>query len=182
VSALIKTPGLSSIGYLLGIVIFSTYTIARTENRSRALDLEIVLMYSIGITGFSQISNFVMHAFFGEMVARSIGWPAGNLFQLEVAGANLAIGLIGFLGFWRMDFWLPYLIAKTVFGWTAGVAHIVDLVGRGNAAVGNAGPILYLDFLIPLALIGLYIAYRRSAQDTPSVVRIRPLSARRTRS
>ncbi len=86
-------------------------------------------MYSIGITGFSQISNFVLHAFFGEMVARSIGWPTGSLFQLEVAGANLAIGLLGFLGFWRMDFWLPYLIAKAVFGWTAGVAHVIDLTG-----------------------------------------------------
>ncbi len=47
--------------------------------------------------------------------------------------------------------------------------------------MGNAGPILYLDFLIPLVLIGLYIAYRRIAQDAADVVRIRPLSERRAR-
>jgi hypothetical protein len=83
----------------VAIVGFSAYTISRTKNRTRALDLEVVLMYSIGIIGFSGISNFVLHAFFGETIAQSIGWPAGNLFQLEVAGANLAIGLIGFFGF-----------------------------------------------------------------------------------
>jgi len=40
-----------------------------------------------------------------------------------VSGANLPIGLIGFLRFWRRDFWLPFLVAKALFGWTAGGPH-----------------------------------------------------------
>jgi len=175
-----STPGVSALLYIVAIVAFSSFTIGRTKNRTRAINLEIVLMYSIGIIGFSGISNFVFHAFFGEMIAQSIGWPAGNLFQLEVAGANLAIGLIGFLGFWRRDFWLPFLIAKTIFSWTAGAAHIIDLVGQGNAAIGNAGPILYLDFLLPATLLIIYVIYARALQEPAGVVRIRPLSTRMT--
>jgi hypothetical protein len=177
---LLSIPGVSALLYIVAIAVFSAYTIARTTNRSRALNLEIVLMYAIGIIGFSGISNFVLHAFFGEMIAESIGWPAGNLFQLEVAGANLAIGMIGFLGFWRRDFWLAFLIAKALFSWTAGVAHIIDLVAEQNAAIGNAGPILYLDFLVPGVLLAIYAAYVRALQEPLGVVRIRPLSTRRS--
>ncbi len=171
-----STPGVSVLLYALGIAAFSAYTIARTTNRTRAMALEIVLMYSVGIIGFSGMSNFVIHAFFGETIAHSIGWPAGNLFQLEVAGANLAIGLVGFLGFWRRDFWLPFLVAKAVFSWTAGAAHLIDLIGHGNAAVGNAGPILYLDFLVPVVLLVIYAVYARALAEPPGAVRIRPLS------
>ncbi len=175
-----STPGVSALFYIVAIAAFSAYTIVRTKNRTRAMDLEIVLMYSIGIVGFNGISNFVVHAFFGEMVARSIGWPAGNLFQLEVAGANLAIGLVGFLGFWRRDFWLPFLIAKAAFSWTAGAAHVLDLVGRSNDAVGNAGPILYLDFLMPVVLLVIYAVYARGLAEPEGAVRIRPLATRRS--
>lgn len=175
---ILSTPGASTLLAVVVIVIFAAVTIARTQNRSRAMDLEIILMYSIGIIGFTGLTGFVVHAFFGEAVAESIGWQTGSLFQLEVAGANLAIGLIGFLGFWRRDFWLPFLIAKTVFSWTAGVAHIIDLVQRRNEAIGNAGPILYLDFLIPVVLWGLYIGYRRALDEPSATVRIRPLADR----
>jgi hypothetical protein len=175
-----STPGVSALAYIVAIVAFSAYTIARTKNRTQAMSLEIVLMYSVGIIGFNGMSNFVVHAFFGESVAQSIGWPAGNLFQLEVAGANLAIGLVGFLGFWRRDFWLPFLIAKAVFSWTAGAAHVIDLVGRNNAAVGNAGPILYLDFLVPAALLVVYAVYARALREPEGAVRIRPLSTRKS--
>lgn len=56
----------------MAIVVFSAFTIARTKNRTRAMNLEIVLMYSIGIIGFSGISNFVLHAFFGDMIAATL--------------------------------------------------------------------------------------------------------------
>lgn len=176
-----STPGASTLLAVVVIVIFAAVTIARTQNRCRAMELEIILMYSIGIIGFTGLTSFVVHAFFGEAVAESIGWPTGSLFQLEVAGANLAIGLIGFLGFWRRDFWLPFLIAKTVFSWTAGVAHIIDVVQRRNEAIGNAGPILYLDFLIPLVLWGLYLGYRRALNEPSDTVRVQPLADRISR-
>lgn len=173
-------PGVSAVLYILAIVGFSAFTITRTKNRTRALDLEVVLMFSIGIIGFNGMANFVLHAFFGEAIAESIGWPAGNLFQLEVAGANLAIGLLGFLGFWRRDFWLPFLITKAVFSWTAGTAHVIDLIGRRNVAVGNAGPILYLDFLLPVILLAIYSVYVRALREPVGAVRTRPLSTRRS--
>lgn len=177
----LSTPGVLALLSILAIVAFSAHTIARTKNRTITIDLEVVLMYSIGIIGFSGMSNFAIQAFFGETIAQSIGWPAGNPFQLEVAGANLAIGLTGFLGFRRRDFWLPFLVAKAVFSWTAGATRVIDLVGRRNAAIGNAGPILYLDFLVPVVLLVIYAVYARVLHEPVGAVPIRPLSTRESR-
>ena len=94
-------------------------------------------MVTFGIGGFASITSFIAHFFFSDMVASSIGWPLGSPFQKEVAGANLAVGLLVFLGFWRRDFWLPYVISKTAFLWIAGIAHVVDLLQHHNLATGN---------------------------------------------
>ena len=149
----------------LGSVVLATAIhLTRTRAWSRQRTIELLLLYSMGIAGFRSIfSGFVMHFFFADQVAESIGWAAGSPFQTEVAFANLAIGTLGAATFWRRDFWLPYLIVSTIFGWGAGFTHLLDMIEHGNDAPNNAGPILYADFLMPVARIGLYVLYRRSA-------------------
>ena len=174
---LLNLPGASFIPVWAGILLFSGLHMARSRDRTPGARLEIFLMYMIGIGGFAGITNFVMHAFFADQVAATIGWPPGSPFQLEVAGANLAIGVIGALGFWRRDFWLPTLIAKLCFGWTAGATHLLDLLRNANDAPNNAGPILYLNFLIPVLGLALYALYRRRRPvDPPGFVRIAPIA------
>jgi hypothetical protein len=138
---------------LLGIVVSSLVIVARLGERTRGKVFETVAMVTFGVGGFSSIVAFVMHFFFSDLVASSIGWPSGSPFQKEVAGANLAVGLLGFLGFWRRDFWLPYVISKTAFLLIAGITHVTDLVQRQNLAPGNAGLTLYMDFVWPLVYI-----------------------------
>lgn len=169
-------PGYNLYGLILGILISAGIHIGRSKGLSNQQKAEIVLMYTVGITGFNGFTGFIVHTVFADAVANSIGWPAGNLFQLEVAGANLGIGLIGFLGFWRRDFWLPYILAKLGFSWTAGAAHVIDIVERGNFSVNNAGPILYWDFLLPVVLLALYLYQRRDSKaEQGGFVRMRPL-------
>jgi hypothetical protein len=146
---------------LLGIIISSGVIISRLKERTPGKVFEVIAMVTFGIGGFASITSFVLHFFFSDMVASSIGWPSGSPFQKEVAGANLAVGLLGFLGFWRRDFWLPYVIAKTAFLWIAGIVHVVDLVQHQNLATGNAGLTLYMDFIWPLIyLLLLWLAAR----------------------
>ena len=114
------------------------------------------------------------HTVFANDVAASIGWPAGNPFQTEVGFANLAIGIVGFACFWRYDFWLPAIVAKSVFAWGAGLTHVLDIVRTGNLESNNAGPILVWDFLLPVVMVALYIL-ARPARDriviTPAMYR-----------
>lgn len=147
---------------IAGILLGAAVHFALSRQRSGAWALELLLMYSMGVAGFRGIFNgFLMHIVWADQLAESIGWPAGNPFQMEVAFANLAIGVLGALCFFRRDVWLPYLIASTIFAWGAGFTHIVDMVNHGNFAPNNAGPILWADFLIPAARILLYVLWRR---------------------
>ena len=149
---------------LLSITIFSVLFISRLKERTPGKVVEIIAMVTFGISGFYSIVSFVMHFFFSDMVASSIGWPLGSPFQKEVGGANLAVGLLGYLGFWRRDFWLPYVISKSAFLWIAGITHVIDLVENNNFAPGNAGLTLYMDFIWPLIYILLLWLIKRYGQ------------------
>lgn len=144
------------------VLFFSLLQIYLRKVKSLSQRLEIFAVHLYGIGGFSGIVSFFMHTLYADRLAESIGWPAGNPFQTEVAVANLAIGVLGFMVFFRRDFMLPYVIAASIFGIGAGITHIVDIMQSANFAPGNAGPILYADFFAPLLRIGLYIAYARS--------------------
>lgn len=153
--------------YFIGVVISVGVHLRAQPTHNRPDLVRVLSMYTIGITGFSGIMGFFAHTLFADAVAASIGWPAGSPFQTEVAGANLAIGLIGFLGFWFRSFWLPYIIAKTAFLWTAAATHIIDLVEHNNFAPNNAGPTLWWDIFLPVCLIALYWGQRTSTLPLP---------------
>ncbi len=175
IATITSIPGWHLYMLYIFIALFAGVHIARDGERRPSHRAEIVLMYMVGIIGFSGISGFIGHTVFADQLAESIGWAAGSPFQTEVAGANLAIGLIGGLGFWRRDFWLPYIIAKTTFGFTAGVVHILDIVNHANFAQNNIG-VLSMNFIIPLLMIALYI-YIRGGSPKRHKLDYRPLQA-----
>lgn len=152
---------------VLGIAISTWAQLRGRKEITHAQVIETISMNTFGITGFASIISFFMHFFLADRVAQSIGWDAGSPFQLEVAGANLAVGLVGFAGFWRRDFWLPYVVSKTAFLWVAGITHIIDLVNHNNFAPGNAGLTLYMDFIWPLIYTTLLALLHRYGKESP---------------
>lgn len=140
------------------------------QERTPARFVETSLLYILGIGGFSGIVSGLLHIILGDQLAESIGWPSDNLFQWEVGFASIAIGAIGCLCFWRRDFWLPVVIARSIFALGAGLTHIVDLFGRGNYALGNAGPVLYAAFLVPMILTALMWLHKSYERGRPASV------------
>ena len=170
-------PGWNMLLPLAGILVFSVIHLRGDRTRDRARTYEVVLMYAVGIIGFTGIVGFFVHTLGADAAAESIGWPVGSPFQQEVAGANLAIGVIGFLGFWRRDFWLPFLLAKAIFASAAGVVHVGDIVANGNLAPNNAGLILVADFLVPIAMLALYaLMVRARGPVNPGWMPTQPLA------
>ena len=157
-------PGWQVYGWVVAISVPALIHIRHAGPLDRSGRSEIVLMYVLGVSGAIGIFNALLHTAFASEVAATIGWPAGNPFQTEVGFANLAIGIVGFACFWRHDFWLPAIAAKSVFAWGAGVTHVIDIVRSGNTSSNNAGPILAWDFLLPVVAISLYVL-ARAARD-----------------
>jgi hypothetical protein len=123
--------------------------------------VEIFLLWFLVITvGILSVFFFISHTVFAATTAASIGWPADNPFQSEVAVANLTIATLGILCYWiRGNFWVATVIAFSVQWLGAAVVHIRDVVVAANYAPNNAGMTLYLDILMPMILIGLLVYY-----------------------
>ena len=75
------------------------YRYERPRTGGRAAEILLIWLLVINI-GFGGLYAFSGHLFAADEVAASIGWPAGNPFQTEVAVANLAIGTLGILSYW----------------------------------------------------------------------------------
>lgn len=170
-------PGWQVYVWILAIAVPATFHLLKVRNLDRARRCEAVLMFVLGVSGAIGMCNVLLHTVFADGVAASIGWPAGNPFQTEVGFANLAIGIVGFACFWRYDFWLPALIAKSVFAWGVAATHVRDIVGAGNLASNNAGPILAWDVLLPVVMIALYVL-ARPARDRVVITPARYWSTR----
>lgn len=121
----------------------------------------------LGVVG---IWSFIAHTVFAAQVAVSIGWLAGNPFQQEVAVTNLAIGVLGLLSV-RMNqsFRLATIISFSIFMIGAGIGHVYQLVVFNDTAINNAGAVMYLDFIVPVIMVILYIIrYEKGPGDSSS--------------
>ncbi|HEY9213689.1 MAG TPA: DUF6790 family protein [Ancylobacter sp.] len=120
--------------------------------------LRTILLFPVGLMG---LWAFTGHVFFAERTAASIGW-ATSPFQFEVGMANLGIGLAGVIGAFVASPGFRAAVGVVMIGFLggAGVGHLVQIAQTGDMAAGNAGPILYTDFLTPLAVLGLLLLQR----------------------
>jgi hypothetical protein len=102
---------------------------------------------------------------FPERAAQAIGWRPSP-FQFEIEVANLAIGVAGlYAAFQSFEARFATNLVLACFLIVAGIGHIRDMVASDNFAPGNAGPILFTDFLTPAAIFVLALIAVRSEQD-----------------
>jgi hypothetical protein len=147
---------LSLVFLVLGLVVGAIHLYLDKQPRTKGRVAEIFLLWMLVITvGVLSVFFFISHTLLAKTTAQSIGWPAGNPFQSEVAMANLAIATLGILCYWmRGSFWVATVIAFSVQWLGAAVVHIREIVVAADYAPNNAGMTLYLDILIPVILIG----------------------------
>ncbi len=133
--------------------------------RQRRLEIAFILLFGIGVAG-SGIASFFGHLFLSDLVADAVGWPSGSPFQLEMAFANLVLGLLGIVATSRRDgFREATVIAVTVLGVGASIVHLMDILATGNLAPGNTVQNI-ANLIKPAFLIPLLIALRR-AEHSP---------------
>lgn len=150
------------------IISISTHLILTREKNRKESVIELVTIYTIGLSGwFAIVGGILGHMIFADEVAGSIGWPLNSGFQMELGFAVVGIGIIGFIGFWVKEFWLPYIITRSIFLWGAGFTHILHIIKHQNSSPSNVGIVLIWDIIFPIILIVLYALYNRSKKREP---------------
>lgn len=148
---------------LIVIIISISVHLYNTRNTQRKESvIEIITIYVIGLSGwFGIMSGLFGHIIYADQVATSIGWPVNSGFQMELGFASIGIGIVGFLSFWNREYWLPSIIMRFIFGWGAGLTHILHMVQHNNFSPSNTGIVVYWDFIWPLISVVLYALCRR---------------------
>ncbi len=145
-------------------VLISKFTNKPLDNQ-RIVEI-FLLTFLVLSVGIGSIWAFIGHAFISSQVAANIGWASGSPFQLEVAFANLSIGVIGVLCYWiRGNFWTATVISSSIFLLGAAYGHIINMLQFANYAPGNAGAVLYMDIIGPIILVALFIVYKVMGKD-----------------
>lgn len=159
---------------LIGAVLHLFLSKTRTKNRIFEVFL---LWFLVVMVGIGSIWAFMGHIFFADMVAATIGWPAGSPFQFEVGIANLSYGILGLLCWkFRDNFWTATVIAISTFYLGDAYGHIANIMQTGNIAAGNAGYALYADISVPIVLICLLIAYKSTYKKQTGLIESEELS------
>jgi hypothetical protein len=167
---------LSLVFLVLGLVVGTIHLYLDKQPRTKGRVAEIFLLWMLVVTvGVLSVFFFISHTLLAKTTAQSIGWPAGNPFQSEVAVANLTIATLGILCYWiRGNFWVATVIAFSVQWLGAAVVHIREIVVAADYAPNNAGMTLYLDILMPMILIALLVYYEHVRSDEPGISPMEP--------
>lgn len=119
--------------------------------------LSWLLLLPIGIGG---LWSAFFHLAYPEMTARFIGWE-NSPFQFEVGMADLAFGVAGCAAFRAsFGFRAATVLVNAIFLLGDAAGHVRQMMAAGNFAPGNAGPVFYLDIILPLASIALLLMSR----------------------
>ena len=129
---------------------------------SRLAIAETYLLYLLVVyVGVMGVVTFVFHVFFPVWTSASIGWSTSP-YEYEVGMADLTIGVLGILCIWfRGNFWLATAIANAVWLLGDAVGHVRQVIEHNNHAMNNSGLFLYLEFAVPLIILGLMGYVRR---------------------
>jgi hypothetical protein len=131
-----------------------------------------LLLLPVGLGG---LWSAFFHLAYPEMAARFIGWQ-DSPFQFEVGMADLAIGIAGCAAFRASHgFQAATVLVNAVFLLGDAAGHVRQMIAADNYASGNAGPVFYLDIILPLATIVLLLvsAGERAAGRPPGRKRFR---------
>src|SRR3989339_2090279 len=118
----------------------------RTRVRVAEIFLQYIFFLEVGVEG---VLGFLAHLFYPSITASYMGWAQGSQFQLEVAFALLAFGVLGIMSWWiRKDFWVATGIGASLFAMGAAIVRVRDIVLFDNYAPGNAGAVLFNNDII----------------------------------
>lgn len=142
--------------FVLGLIIAVVKVLRWKGHRSASvvsgIFVNTFIFYALGV---AFAINFVMHSFFGNYAAKTIGW-AQSPFQLELAFSSLAFAVIAFLVYSRRGQFrakVGVIVAAVVSGLGDAAGHVYQMVVNDDYAVNNTGLLLIGD--ITINVVGL---------------------------
>jgi hypothetical protein len=149
---------LTHLPVLLFIAAFALALFMKRPARFAARLLDWLLLLSVGV---ETLWAGIFHVFFPNVAARSIGWSVSP-FQFEIGVADIAIGIVAILSFWRsLDFKAAVIGYISLFYAGVAIGHVHEAISAGNFAPNNFGLLLALTVIKMVLLPILYMTVKK---------------------
>lgn len=149
------------LGNLIPLMFAAAFIVAyfvKQPARYEARLLDWLLLLFIGIGG---VWSGIFHVFFPEIASKSIGW-APSPFETEIGIADMAMGVVAIVAFWRsMEFKAAVIVYVVVFYVGVAINHVYEALMAGNIAANNFGLLLICTVVSIFLLPGLYFRARQ---------------------
>ncbi|MCV3739439.1 hypothetical protein OCK02_25185 [Rhizobium sp. TRM96647] len=124
--------------------------------------LSWLLLLSVGA---EMIWGGFFHVFLPQVAAAQIGWQVSP-FQFEIGVADLSIGVVAVLSFWRsLSFKAAVVLYLVLFNIGVAIGHVREAVVNANFSPDNFGLLLLLTIIkVPLLAWLLWKAYREERE------------------
>ncbi len=155
---------------ILPLLLAIAHILLDKQAHTPARRIETFMIYLLAISvGANGLGGAFGHIFLSDLVAKSVGWPTGSPFQLEMGFANLVIGVLGLIAVGQRDgFRTATILSTTIIGLGATGVHLWDIAATGNLSPGNTIQNLG-NLLDPILLICLtWFAARTTDPDAES--------------
>ena len=166
--------------FVIGLLVALVQILRMRDRRTAGVVSGILLnSYVFWAIGIAQTINFVMHSFFGDYAAKTIGW-AQSPFQLELAFTSLGMGVAAIILHGvrsQLRAKAALVIATAIFAYGAAGGHIYQMIANRDFAANNSGLLLAMDIVIPtvgLALVIWHGLVRRSEPARTDAVTVAP--------
>ncbi len=111
-------PHIGTFLYIVILVPLSAWQHIRLKKKTKRRErIKIFLWYFVVILiGFVGLWNFIGHTVLADSVAKSIGWPTGSPFQIELAFYTLGTAVAALMAIWLRGHMITALvISKSIF-------------------------------------------------------------------
>ncbi len=115
-----------------------------------------LLFLSVGVEA---VWGGVFHVFFPRTAAASIGWQVSP-FQFEIGVADIAIGIVAILSFWRPSLRPAVVLYVVLFYFGLTFGHLREAFAHGDFSADNFGTLLMLTVVKLVLLPLLWLATR----------------------
>ena len=141
---------------ILGVAI--NLILAQPTTTSGLAEISLVWLLGVFYGMFTLVSG-LQHLLRSEKIAEYIGWTS-NGFQKELGWASVGLGIAGMLSvLFRGTYFIAPAIVGAIFYFGAALVHAQDMRATRNFNPGNAGPVFYVDILVPLTTIVMLVFY-----------------------
>ncbi len=140
------------------ITLAATWFFQPRKRNGKGLLENLILFLTVGDIGFFGLIEAYQYISDPAPAVKALGSIVVHPLQYEIAMADVAFAVLGFLCYWdRGDFWLATILGNAIFSFGQGIAELSAYVRQG---IGIDPETVFFRIAVPCITLAILLVYR----------------------